>query len=101
MNEWGEYSNKDEQCPLEDDGVIEAIRKNSPAITSVFVDIRYGHLNVNGMVMCNLDYAPVGQSLGSSSRVQHLRLFAHSYDSEDHQLKTFWEALPTIDQSNR
>jgi hypothetical protein len=23
MNEWGEYSNKDEQCPLEDDGVIE------------------------------------------------------------------------------
>jgi hypothetical protein len=39
------------------------------------------------MVMCNLDYAPVRQSLGSSSRVQHLRLFAHSYGSEDHQFK--------------
>jgi hypothetical protein len=41
MNEWGEFE-KDNEWWLSDEGVLEAIQKNSPTVTSVYVPVIEG-----------------------------------------------------------
>jgi hypothetical protein len=68
----GEY--QDElPCMLSDGGVIEAIQRNSPAVTSVAFNWRtYSAFSFPTTSI--VDYAAAGQALGKSSHVQHLKL---------------------------
>eukprot|EP00956_Cyclotella_meneghiniana_P032182 scaffold87370_cov37-Cyclotella_meneghiniana.AAC.1 len=89
LDEWGNYiQRREDVLSINDDGVMEAIQNNNPAITAVRVDVGYDDDEATEIS----DWGAVGRYLGSSRHVKHLNLeFWGIIDSLD--LKSFCDGL--------
>ena len=85
MNEWGQYEIKDsDKISIRNNGVVEAIRNGHPAFTNISLDGLEGwdtedeedHIE-------RIDWAAVGECLGSSKVVEYLEVRIKEYDSRD------------------
>lgn len=85
MNEWGEHTIDAEKiiC-IRNDGVIEAIQNNNPAITSIIVEaFDDDSEDEEEGEFFRVDWAAAGACLGYSETVKYLELKVDEYDSSE------------------
>ena len=84
MNEWGEYELEKHEVDIGLEGVLKAIKNNNPAITAV-------RLMVNGDY--NYCWADVGEYIGKSGYVSHLKLLSDENFPSQEDVSVFCKGL--------